>query len=161
MESEVYLPREWTEAPARQKKLHSRRGRVPSQAAERFGNDRSCLEPRRARAGLDVRRIVRPRQRLSGRPRTAWPGICGRSADPFPWLGDAAAGAPGRPVAAPGPQEKVSTTGASPAIERSAKPGALCARLPATNLAALPHQGHAAWARSLGDKMGGLLAEGQ
>jgi SRSO17 transposase len=39
LDSEVYLPRDWVDDPARRKKLHPRRGRVPHQAANRSGSD--------------------------------------------------------------------------------------------------------------------------
>ena len=39
LDSEVYLPQAWADDPERRKKLHSRRGGVPHQAADRLGHD--------------------------------------------------------------------------------------------------------------------------
>jgi len=55
LDSEVYLTQDWVTDPVRRKKLHPRRGRVPYQAADRLGDGRARLGPRRARPGLDVR----------------------------------------------------------------------------------------------------------
>jgi SRSO17 transposase len=53
LDSDVYLPRDWADDPARRKKLHPGRRHVPYQAANRSGAGRPRLGQRRARPGLD------------------------------------------------------------------------------------------------------------
>ena len=117
LDSELYLTQEWAADPVRRKKLHPRRGRVPHQAADSPGAGRSRLGPRCACPGLDIRRRLRPRHGLSGRPGTASAGLRRGSADELPRLGDQTAGASCWPVVVSGPQEKVSAVGAAPTIE--------------------------------------------
>jgi SRSO17 transposase len=60
LDSELYLTQEVADDPVRLKKnLHSRRRRIPHQAADGLGIGRSGVGPRLARPGLDVRRGVR------------------------------------------------------------------------------------------------------
>jgi len=59
LDSELYLTQEVADDPARRKKRHSRRHRVPHQAADRLGVGRSRIVPRLTFSGLDVRRGIR------------------------------------------------------------------------------------------------------
>ena len=65
LDSTVYLPEDWANDPVRRKKLTCRRNRVPHEATDRVGPDRSRSVQRRMRVGLDVRRVVRPRREVS------------------------------------------------------------------------------------------------
>lgn len=65
LDARLYLPQEWTEDPARRKKLHSRRRRLPNEAGNRVGSDRSGDSQRHSRDGVDSGRTLRSRRYVS------------------------------------------------------------------------------------------------
>ena len=89
--SGLYLPEDWANDPARRKKLHSRRGRVSHETTtwltthrSRFGQWNSC-------GGLDLRRVLRPRQQVPGWLGTTAADIRRRGSRKLSWLGAEAA----------------------------------------------------------------------
>ncbi len=65
LDSRVYLSEDWANDPERRKKTRSRRDPVSHQTANRPGADRPSNGQRGPCAGVDVRRILRSRQRVS------------------------------------------------------------------------------------------------
>ena len=67
--------------------------RVPNQAGDRAGPDRSRFVQRRARIGLDVRRVIRSRREVPPWLTVASASVCWRDTRRLSWLGATAQGA--------------------------------------------------------------------
>jgi len=161
LDSSVYLPEDWANDPARRKNIRARRDRVPHQAADRSGAGRSRAGQRDLRVGLDVRRVLWPRQQVSRRARSMRPGVCGRDPQRLSRLGAKTDRLANRPekVGKTRAKKALSTRGSTPAVLRSPQLVEVPARLPRTVVAAIPDQGRRAWSRGVGSQMGRLVAE--
>ena len=93
LDSTVYLPEDYANDPVRRKKLLTRGNRVPNQAGDRAGPDRSRFVQRRARIGLDVRRVIRSRREVPPWLTVASASVCWRDTRRLSWLGATAQGA--------------------------------------------------------------------
>lgn len=142
----LYLPKEWTQDPARRKKLHPRRGGVPNETADRLGPCRSGEAQRHRSDGLDSGRTLRPRWCLSG-----WTGRTGRSFR----RGDSAqrarlaceANRAEETACQPlrSPQEVPATTQTRAKTQRSPKPGKILTGVSRAGRATLSDQGCSSW----------------